>query len=594
MSFSLIPRMDYCLPHAVLALLQEENSPQTPKSYFVRSGTHSTKITLVYTRRKRRDKTADPLSLTSFSPFSSNSSSSTQPSATVFEEASTIEASTGLLRFHSSSGIKKVQPLHRSNSLIEGCRGSPYQLKSSTYQNDKRSSTSLSHGGKIVRSSFISSRSQLGSTGTGNGGSSSSSTDDYSCRESHRQQRQQQMHTLTHMDIANHRQNDRKKKNSDWQHSNNNGDNGSADQPTGIENSKGNEETGPSQTTNLSEYPGRQWKTPPADNDAGLLNACGKRRARSDSNNSRRTCVSTPGRGYGDSARVRGAEDPRTRGYSRAVANTDPRRNSVSPRGGVDLCENFRTFDHSMDDLHDHHEHLTISHNSTPRSEQAFLDNHHHNQVLQQQQEDHHLSDKSPHGNSIKTNEPENNHIPWLTRSPNCSKEGSANQGSAHVISKVDNSNENQTCRLENTHSPRPPTPNMNLAVPSPAPCYSPAPCHSPSRQSTFEYDDNDAVTGNFSPPPTPCVRVCAASEDPVESFNSNVKLRLGAHIDQLHGRSPRSTTPKPRRPAVVHTPPPPAFGLHPPSPVPASYANDTHRSSIERTNATHYYRSSK
>nr|KAI8751586.1 hypothetical protein BgiMline_016117 [Biomphalaria glabrata] len=44
--------MEYCLPHAVLALLQEENSPNSPKSYFISSSTKNTKITLIYARRK--------------------------------------------------------------------------------------------------------------------------------------------------------------------------------------------------------------------------------------------------------------------------------------------------------------------------------------------------------------------------------------------------------------------------------------------------------------------------------------------------------------------------------------------------------------
>lgn len=44
--------MEYSLPHAVMAFLQEEHSTNLPKSYFVSSSTRTTKITLIYTRRK--------------------------------------------------------------------------------------------------------------------------------------------------------------------------------------------------------------------------------------------------------------------------------------------------------------------------------------------------------------------------------------------------------------------------------------------------------------------------------------------------------------------------------------------------------------
>lgn len=50
--FHLCTSMEYSLPHAVMAFLQEEHSLHLPKSYFISSSTKSTKITLIYTRKK--------------------------------------------------------------------------------------------------------------------------------------------------------------------------------------------------------------------------------------------------------------------------------------------------------------------------------------------------------------------------------------------------------------------------------------------------------------------------------------------------------------------------------------------------------------
>ena len=601
--------MDYCLPHAVLALLQEEDSPQTPKSYFVRSGTHSTKITLVYTRRKRREKSINPSPLTCFSSFSSPSSLSTQTTKTVYGKASAIEASSDFLQLQSSSTVNKLQHLQRSISVTEGCQASVNQLQSRMHPKDKRSSICPSLGGKIGRSSFLASRSQHGSTGTGNGMTSSSSTDDYSSVGNHRRRQQPQDIARNNMGTINKHHNDRKRNLNDGQQSN-------AKDGIEVNETEGRVLTGPD--LNNSESSNCHRKTPPPDHDSFLTNSLGSaRRARSDSHNSRRTCVSTPGRGYGDSARVRGAEDPRTRGFSRAVANTDPRRNSVSPR----TCENFRSFDHSIDELHDHHEHLTISHNSTPRSDRSSHDHPNHSR---QQQEDNHFRLNPCHrsGNTSPRHAIRNNYAalqqaegdyrcPWLPRSPKSNFNKDQRVSPGVTPANTDSSEADNKCetnRMESTRSPRPPTPggnnctlhhNDNLYGPSPVPFFSPnrrpspAPYHSPSRQSTVEYDDNEAhLNSNFSAPPTPCLYGCVTNEDPVENFNSNVKLRLGAHIDQLNNKVSKASTPKPRRPNDAPTPTPPSIGLRPPSPV--HHATEVGRSPAELRCSTHSWRSSK
>ncbi|GFS10481.1 hypothetical protein ElyMa_001324500 [Elysia marginata] len=611
--------MEYCLPHAVLALLQEEDSPQTPKSYFVRSGTHSTKITLVYTRRKRRDKSSNPPSLTCFSSFSSPSSLSTNTDKPVSGKASSTDASPGLLRLQNSSASHKLQQIHRSSSVTEGCQVgvSRFQFKSSSYHSDKRSSAGLSHGGKMARSSFIASRSQ-GSSGTSNGMTSSSSTDDYSNADNHNHHRQVQKDTTAeNVSPIHNERNDQKQNLGHGQHSFSNPSNRNKGQGQPIQ-VKGNvvndESEVKGQYRNYSKSPVPQWKNSAVENDSYLTNSfCGSRRTRSDSHNSRRTCVSTPGRGYGDSARVRGAEDPRTRGFSRAIAKTDPRRNSVSPRGGMDACDNFRIFEHSIDD---HNEHLTISHNSTPRSDRSSYD-HQHRPPQQQHEEEHsqgqpcYHSSKTSQTKTIKHNEfasPQRlsvNGSPRASRSPRpkCSKDQPVFQVAALIDmdAHTEKENENHAGYTESVCSPRPPTPHVPQggsfpAIP-PTPCFSPndrhspAPCHSPSRQSTFEYDgDEGHLSGHFSPPPTPCLRSSGATDDAVESFNSSVKLRLGAQIDQMTSRLSRASTPKYWRSNV--TPPPSTIGLNPPTPGP--HATETHHSPGGGAGVSHYWRSSK
>ncbi|RUS80579.1 hypothetical protein EGW08_011673 [Elysia chlorotica] len=642
--------MEYCLPHAVLALLQEEASAQIPKSYFVRSGTHSTKITLVYRRRKRKSAKESPLAC--LSPLSSQSSQSAQTPSSLYGAASSAGSrrlTQGLQNsLHRSVSVTEAGGYHDNNGPggyhdskgpggyhdnkgpggyhdskgpggyhdskgpggyhdskgpggyhdskgpggyhdNKGPGGYHDSKGPGGYHGRQEASTRDFRGGKVARSILSAS----------DDSSSSSSTEDYSSLDKNRdlrhQQPQTQLNAVASTDRRHHQQEaprtqlsgqatSDKRRNLHLQDGQRPKE--KDDRESSLAFGKAKVAEG---TLTHWESPYRQGRTPPADSARCLATSpVGGRRVRSDSQTSRRTCVSSPGRGYGDSARVRGTEDPRTRGFSRTGARTDPRRDSLSPRGGVDLCGNFRNFDRSSGELHERQEHLSISHSSSPRSDVSA-------------REDGHIRGNHPRlsgGNTLQKHASEKDKV--ATRDPQPPRTDTYSSGREGRGTNLAVPDCLAPCGFNAGHvtpsrSPRPPTPGASSCAiyhgPSPTPCLSPAhrhnpahhlspahrhnsahhpspvhrhnsahhpspvhrhspahihnPAHHPSSayrvspahchsQTTVEYDDSDNAHASRDispPPPTPRMLGCPASEDPVESFNSSVRLRLGAHI---------------------------------------------------------------